>query len=335
MRRANINVEGSVNGELDSSQSRRGRITSNYTTAPSPVSLSQSPEPSSINNILRNHSRDRLYIPPLQWTAQHLDLLGCRFVRNKAPRLTGEGHRVDLSAQTALSLLANRLLHPSITEFKTTVIRLHLKDHNIIYRRSDLLFNFGSRPVIKLPTNGVFSLSGTDSAAPVMAYLDLEAVRSRRNASIKVSGDNRPNPPIAGLRQKIQRRLNPIKEAEDPYIAAVLVALAQAAARDSPVPATSQDEKVAPEATTKVYLLARPSDTQGLYFYKAQFSPAFLDRLDMPSRYFPSRAVKISYYLIPLSPTRKLAQAMDYTISVIHGVTRPGGARDVENPNLA
>ncbi|KAK3348705.1 hypothetical protein B0T25DRAFT_569382 [Lasiosphaeria hispida] len=112
------------------------------------------------------------------------------------------------------------------------------------------------------------------------------------------------------------------------------VALAQAAARDSPAPATSQDEKVAPEATTKVYLLARPSDTQGLYFYKAQFSPAFLDRLDMPSRYFPSRAVKISYYLIPLSPTRKLAQAMDYTISVIHGVTRPGGARDLSRPDL-
>ena len=85
-----------------------------------------------------------------------------------------------------------------------------------------------------------------------MAYLDLEFVRSRRNASIKVSGGNRPNPPIARLRQKIQRRLNPIMEAEDPYIAAVLVALAQAAVRDSSVLAASQDEEVAPGATTKV-----------------------------------------------------------------------------------
>ncbi|KAK3371908.1 hypothetical protein B0H63DRAFT_563429 [Podospora didyma] len=160
----------SANGELDSPQSKRDRIASNQATAPSPV-------------------RDRLYIPPLQWTAQHLDLLGCRFVRRKPPRPTAEGHRVDLPDLAALSLLANHLLCPSIPEFKTTVIRLHLQDHTIIYRRYNLLFSFGSRPVVHLPTNGVFSLSGADSAAPVMAYLDLEAMRSRRNASIKVSGD--------------------------------------------------------------------------------------------------------------------------------------------------
>ncbi len=67
---------------------------------------------------------------------------------------------------------------------------------------------------------------------------------------------------MARLRQKIQRGLNPIKEAEDPYIVAVLIALAQQyrrkhrkAARDSPVPAASQDKeaapKVAPKATTR------------------------------------------------------------------------------------
>ncbi|KAK0639581.1 hypothetical protein B0T16DRAFT_245996 [Cercophora newfieldiana] len=263
--------------ELNSSQSKRRRITSNHATAPSQVSLSRSLEPSSINDILRSHSRDRLYIPPFQWTAQHLDLLGCRFARNKTPRPTSEGHRVDLPAQTDFGLLANNLLCLSTTEFKTMVIRLHLENHKIIYQRSVLPFSFGSRPVVNLTTNGVFSLSGTDSAAPVMAYLDLEDVRSRRNASIKLSSDNRPNPPIAHLRQKIQRRLNPIKEAEDPYIVAVLVALAQAAAaRDSLVPAVPQGEEFTPGAATprtKVYLLARSSGTQGLYFYKAHFPP--------------------------------------------------------------
>ncbi|KAK0627104.1 hypothetical protein B0T14DRAFT_562939 [Immersiella caudata] len=115
-------------------------------------------------------------------------------------------------------------------------------------------------------------------------------------------------------------------EAEDPYIAAVLVALAQAAGRDSSVLAASQDEEVAPGATVKVCLLARPSDHPGLYFYKAQFPRAFLDRLDMPSRHFPSNGVRISYYLIPLSPITELARVMDYTISTIHGA-RPRGAR--------
>jgi len=66
--------------------------------------------------------------------------------------------------------------------------------------------------------------------------------------------------------------------------------------------------------------------------YKAHFPYAFLDGLDMPCRHFPSNAVRISYYLIPLSLTRKLAQVMDYTISVIQGVTKPRGARDVGDP---
>jgi len=124
---------------------------------------------------------------------------------------------------------------------------------------SRLIFSFGSRLVAKLPTNGVFSPSGTDSIAPIIAYLDPECVRSRRNVSIKVSGDNRPNPPIARLRWKIQCRLNPIKEAEDPCIAAVLVALAQAAARDSSVLTASQGQEVAPGATTKVCGYHKPS----------------------------------------------------------------------------
>ena len=41
---------------------------------------SQPPQPFSLNDLLRRHCRDRLYVQPLHWTAQHLQLLGCRFV---------------------------------------------------------------------------------------------------------------------------------------------------------------------------------------------------------------------------------------------------------------
>jgi len=44
---------------------------------------SQSPQSSSLNDLLRQHCRDRLYVQPLHWTAQHLQLLGCRFVRRQ------------------------------------------------------------------------------------------------------------------------------------------------------------------------------------------------------------------------------------------------------------
>jgi hypothetical protein len=44
---------------------------------------SQPPQPFSLNDLLRQHCRDRLYVQPLHWTAQHLQLLGCRFIRRQ------------------------------------------------------------------------------------------------------------------------------------------------------------------------------------------------------------------------------------------------------------
>lgn len=44
-----------------------------------PAFRTTKPEPSSINDIIRQHSRSRLYVKPLHWTSHHLDLLQCRF----------------------------------------------------------------------------------------------------------------------------------------------------------------------------------------------------------------------------------------------------------------
>jgi hypothetical protein len=41
------------------------------------------PQPFSLNDLLRQHCRDRLYVQPLHWTAQHLQLLECQFVRRQ------------------------------------------------------------------------------------------------------------------------------------------------------------------------------------------------------------------------------------------------------------
>jgi len=44
---------------------------------------SQPPQPLSLNDLLRQHCHDRLYVKPLHWTARHLQLLKCRFVRRQ------------------------------------------------------------------------------------------------------------------------------------------------------------------------------------------------------------------------------------------------------------
>jgi hypothetical protein len=54
----------------------------------------QPPEPRSINDVLRQHCRERLYVHPLRWTSRQLLLLDCQFVANK-----DIGHAVDKKIQ--------------------------------------------------------------------------------------------------------------------------------------------------------------------------------------------------------------------------------------------
>jgi hypothetical protein len=44
------------------------------------------PEPASINAILREHCRTRLYVHPIAWTTDQPRLLGCQFVRKALPQ---------------------------------------------------------------------------------------------------------------------------------------------------------------------------------------------------------------------------------------------------------
>ena len=53
------------------------------------LQVSQPPQPLSLNDLIRRHCHDRLYVKPLHWTAQHLQLLKCRFVhRRRTPQPT-------------------------------------------------------------------------------------------------------------------------------------------------------------------------------------------------------------------------------------------------------
>ena len=68
--------------------SKRTSAAEHEQSLPSPKRLKRSsrkelgpckPDPLSLNGILRQHSRARLYVMPLHWTSTHLQLLRCRF----------------------------------------------------------------------------------------------------------------------------------------------------------------------------------------------------------------------------------------------------------------
>ncbi|KAL7953625.1 hypothetical protein V8C34DRAFT_320717 [Trichoderma compactum] len=71
-------VEDDHNAKMLKNQSI---LNQNDTASPglSPFASIRPPEPSSINDIHRQHCRKSLYVKPLYWTLQHLDLLGCQF----------------------------------------------------------------------------------------------------------------------------------------------------------------------------------------------------------------------------------------------------------------
>ncbi|KAH7303705.1 hypothetical protein B0I35DRAFT_155839 [Stachybotrys elegans] len=90
-----------------------------------------------------------------------------------------------------------------------------------------LPFHFNQQSVASLQTLGTFSSSSYNSAPPTLAYLHLETLRLWRNQSINRSASKYDGPQIASLQQKQQRHIQPENEVEDPYIVALLIALAE------------------------------------------------------------------------------------------------------------
>lgn len=60
---------------------RRPRLPDSYAPpSPAPYSSLQLPDPSLIQGLIRKYNKERLYVRPLYWTSQQLQLLECQFV---------------------------------------------------------------------------------------------------------------------------------------------------------------------------------------------------------------------------------------------------------------
>lgn len=145
----------------------------------------------------------------------------------------GAKDRPHLSTETAIRVAANHLVRIASSEFKACALLDLFKHYNIrpdvkqIPLETTPSLYFHQHIVATLQTDGTFSSSSSRLAAPTFACLDLRAVGSCRDKSSKMPRCNRRNPPVDTVRQKWQRRLRPSSEVEDPYIATVLIALAQ------------------------------------------------------------------------------------------------------------
>ncbi|ROT36189.1 hypothetical protein SODALDRAFT_381422 [Sodiomyces alkalinus F11] len=256
--------------------------------------LGEPGEPPSINSLLRSHCRARLYVPPIAWAALQLDLLGCRFAKVKGPRsppTPSQENRGDLDPQcrkddqrqTAIRN-ARYLRALGTLEFKRAAMLSVLAYFDMVPVQPELPFRFKGQ-VVK---------------------------RFIRGPRLKTH-TNRVNWPMISLRQKRLRSIHPIKKARDPYIMALLIALAQAQRLEHGNPTQTVGTGSGPQATeanptpfktsvAKVQVLALDDGAvpASIYVYTARMPSSFLDKLDRPSDCIPSPPLRASFQRLSL-----------------------------------
>ena len=140
-------------------------------------------------------------------------------------------------------------------------------------------FQFARRTVADLPC---YSFSRTPPLAP-LGYINLSDIAGHRRNKLSNQGvgckHRPPNPPGIRVINKQLRRNTPDDPRQDPYIAALLIALAQ-----------KQRVHLGDDNSGSQVLLATLPGDEWLYIYTTMVSLEFLDGLDNPSRLPPAGA---------------------------------------------
>ncbi|KAE8155246.1 hypothetical protein BDV25DRAFT_134993 [Aspergillus avenaceus] len=289
-----------------------------------PPSRTQSPvgrrvtEDGSIHSIICNNPRRRLYVKPIAWTSEHLQFLGCSFNLQRAPRTKGPIKTPDqVGSRSQRSQHAKRIKLqlglPSTLTVKKFAAQEILEAYDLRPQGQERLwFQFNHQHVANLPTDGIFASKDTPS---ILAFVTFETIQSLRQRHVRPSKS--ATVCLLNMKRKKLKLLEPLNPAEDPYLVAMLIALAQDQRRQ-------QQQKVQDTSTTtdvtslkksqqhcecmdqmvpcfaksfkKVKILAITGVlAKYLYVYTATIPTAFLDKFDEPLRYSPSDPITVTY----------------------------------------
>ncbi|KAH7462768.1 hypothetical protein FOMA001_g18259 [Fusarium oxysporum f. sp. matthiolae] len=309
-----------------------------------------SPSTTSLEGLVRQR-RERLYVRPLQWTMQHLHVLQCQFVDHtrthdevsgrpeaNGPRNTPHSHQLKIlpTAKTALNQLQTKFHDPTA---RAGAVEIFLIAYKLISPRppsssifESLQLRYGKH-LENLKVGRVYS-----QPSMVMAYIDLDDVDSLRRATVytkwyrKLFKQWPDNKPVRAILKKRLRRMQPRERQYDPFLLPVLVALGQERRRRNfvsgipdpfseaheppPGPKPSQGTR---RASTNVTILATTShDPEHIWAYTVEFTDAFLDCFDDPSKPCEVDQLSISHSRIPLSPIEVTTTMLLETLATKH-----------------
>ncbi|KAH7316816.1 hypothetical protein B0I35DRAFT_434052 [Stachybotrys elegans] len=284
------------------------------------------PEAGSILAIVQENSPRELYVSPLLWSEKHLELLQCRFLRRKIPsyekvtvvpskpQSSSAEHELEwLDSRTPLDWAARAAEHiPGcyVESTRTSLVTSILAVCS--YKRADAsspTFRFDNGHYkTKLATSALYTLD----SVPSLAYLDLSRLKSVR-AAYRFRRRKR----MKFLRNVVS---DPETPPTDPFIVAVLIALAQGQQKaetrrtsgpgsNTPrlqgkgAPPAGQIEQQPPRILRYVHVLATPHGrTPSLYLYTAFIPPAFLSKFSQPRKASPHDTITIFSYRLSLGP---------------------------------
>ncbi|KAM4060565.1 hypothetical protein HRG_014276 [Hirsutella rhossiliensis] len=269
-------------------------------TSPSP-SFDPS-APLSILQLTRRHCRERLLVPPIRWTDRHLELLRCSF-----------GDPSFASSTVTPPVLPGkqgvRCMRRAFEQYRwelpsrdngiccLLVLDGHFRD------RENLRFFFNRRHVQTLQCNVFFEAEHDPGALPpiIAAYADHERIDDLRKDLLR--------PPIrvpwrassSALFTLKLRKITPKDCLHDPYIVALLIAVAQENRLRAGIETEPDSSVFQPQ------VLVSSRDKEYMHLYRARISSSFLRSLDDPA-VAPSEPIAISVQIttVPYKPYQSL-----------------------------
>ncbi|KAF7543475.1 hypothetical protein G7Z17_g10714 [Cylindrodendrum hubeiense] len=249
-----------------------------------------------IDEIIRRHPRERLFVQPLEWTARHLELLQCSFelqgdaVPSKIP-VDEAVQDADLIDRRPFNYWTHEAEVLATSDTKNAVIRRILTDRNGPFKciRPFGFFRFGSDHRFRL--HGlVFApciqrqIPAQNHPPPVFAFMQRSMVKIQRETAFPMPRPRRrqhvPNVPVAAARQLQLKHLEPADPCRDPYILAVLLGLAQAQAEAASL--SSDDSNNGRREYRVCAIFVDEKNTEHMIFYSANITTAFLAKFEYP-----------------------------------------------------
>lgn len=288
--------------------------------------------PISIDELIRRHPRERLFVQPLEWTARHLELLRCSFELqdDEVPRgktVDEAVHDADLMDRRPFSYWTHEAEVLANSDTKNAVIRRILTDRNGPFKciRPFGFFHYGADHKFRLHGLVFAPCSqrqgpGQDQPPPVFAFMQRSMVKIQREAAFPMPRPRRrqqlPNVPVAAARQLQLKHLEPADPCRDPYILVVLLGLAQAQAETVAVSSSSSETDWTRHEYRVCAIFIDETNTEHMNFYSANISAPFLgkfgypEHLRVPQSPPLSSSLTIKHSKFPYKPYTSLRQRL-------------------------